>query len=179
MSQTFTFLCETLSCNVVLFVPTPSDRFILYIDASGVGVGACLLADREDGEVPISFYSRQLCGAEMNYSVTKLESLAIVSAINYYDRYLYGQTFTVVTDHKPCISLLSTSHLNKHLRHFALNLQDRNVRIIYHPGVENNNADGMSRRTWEMQEDAPTLVVEITPKGSISGESDVGSETRK
>ncbi len=52
MSEAFTFLCESLSCNVVLFVPTPSDRFIVYTDASGVGVGACLHADREDGEVP-------------------------------------------------------------------------------------------------------------------------------
>ena len=152
MSEAFTILCESLSCNVVLFVPTPSDRFIAYTDASGAGVGACLHADREDGEVPISFYSRQLRGAEKNYSVTELESLAIVSAINHYDRYLYGQTFTVVTNHKPCISLLSSSHLNKRLRRLALNMQDRDVRIVYRPGVENNNADGMSRRTWEMQE---------------------------
>ncbi len=93
MSEAFTILCESLSCNVVLFVPTPSDRFIAYTDASGAGVGACLHADREDGEVPISFYSRQLRGAEKNYSVTELESLAIVSAINHYDRYLYSQTF--------------------------------------------------------------------------------------
>ncbi len=99
MSEAFVILCESLSCNVVLFVPTPSDRFILYTDTSSVGVGACLRADREDGEV--SFYSRQLRGAKKNYSVTKLESLAIVSAINHYDRYLYSQTFTVVTDHKP------------------------------------------------------------------------------
>ncbi len=30
-----------------------------------------------------------------------------------------------------------------------------------------------------MQEDAPPLVVEITPKGPISGGVDVGSETMK
>ncbi len=106
-------------------------------------------------------------------------SLAIVSAISHYDRYLYGQTFTVVTDQKPCISLLSSSHLNNCLRRFALNLQDRDVGIVYRPGVENNNADGMSSRTWEMQEDLPPLVVEIAPKGPISGGGDVGSNIRK
>ncbi len=45
--------------------------------------------------------------------------------------------------------------------------------------MENNNADGMSRRTWEMQEHAPPLVVEVAPKGQISGGDDVGSETKK
>ncbi len=179
MSAVFTLLCESLSCNVVLFMPTPSDRFILYTNASSVGVGVCLHADREDEEVPISFYSRQLCGAEKNYSVIELESLAIVSAIKHYNRYLYGQTFTAITDHKPCISVLSSSHLSKRLRRFALNLQNRDVQIVYRPGVENNNADGMSRRTWEMQEDAPPLVVEIAPREPISGGGDVGSETRK
>ena len=53
----------------------------------------------------MAFYSRQLQGAEHHYSVTELESLAIVAAVKHFEFYLYGAAFTVYTDHR-CMSLL-------------------------------------------------------------------------
>ncbi len=55
MKLAFTRLCELLCNSVVLFVPHPSDSFVLYTDTLGAGLGACLHAKREDGEVPIAF----------------------------------------------------------------------------------------------------------------------------
>ncbi len=149
MKVAFSALCDSLCVNVMLFVPSPEDQFKLYTDASGVGVGACLHAVRKDGEVPIGFYSRQLHGAEKGYSVTELETLAIVAGINHYDRFIYGQHFVVITDHKPCTALLGNSHLNKRLRRFANSLQERDMNIMYRAGGQHLNADAMSRRTWE------------------------------
>ncbi len=79
----------------------------------------------------MAFFSRQLKGAELNYSVTELESLATVAAVSYFDYYLYGRTVTVFTDHRACVSLLTSSHLNKRLMWFALKLQDRDISIKF------------------------------------------------
>ena len=45
--------------------------------ASARGAGAALFMVRNDKELPISFYSRQLSAAEKIYSVTELEGFAI------------------------------------------------------------------------------------------------------
>ncbi len=42
MERAFSSLCKSLCQLVTLYVPRPTDVFILYIDASGVGVGGCL-----------------------------------------------------------------------------------------------------------------------------------------
>ncbi len=141
----------------------------MYTDASGVGVGACLHAIRKDGEFPIGFYSRQLRGAEKGYSVTELETLVIVAGINFYDRFLYGQHFVVVTDHKPSTTLLGNSHLNKRLRHFAMSLQKRDMNIVYRAGGQHLNADAMSRRTWELTDSPFPQVVEAVSEEPALG----------
>ncbi len=61
--------------------------FFLYTDASGEGIGACLHVVRGEMDLPVAFFSRQLRGAEKNYSVTELETLAIVSAVKYFEYY--------------------------------------------------------------------------------------------
>ncbi len=100
-------------------------------------------------------------------------------AISHFEVYLYGQTFDVYTDHKPCLALQTGSHLNKRLRRLALKLQGWNVSIKYRPGIENRNADGLSWRNWE-NDDAD--VCQILPEGMIlggggGGGGDVGKET--
>ena len=159
MESAFRDLHVSLCDYVVLNVPCISDIFVLYTDASGWGLGACLHVIREKEELPVAFYSHQLQGAENHYSVTELESLAIVAAVEHFEFYLYGAAFTVYTDHRACTSLLSSKYLNKRLRRFALKLKSREVQIIYRPGKLNGNADGLSRQDWgddgEESEDVP------------------------
>ena len=64
----------------MLCVPSSADTLTLHTDASGLGVGAVLTALRGGKEVPTAFFSRQLRGAEKNYSTTEWESLAIVGS---------------------------------------------------------------------------------------------------
>ncbi len=111
------------------YVPVSSDSFVLYTDASSGGVGACLHVVREEDEFPVAFFSRQLRGAERNYSVTELETLAIVAAVLHFDFYLYGAPVVVFTDHRACVSLLSSRQLNRRLTRLGLKLQDRELEI--------------------------------------------------
>ncbi len=78
MEAAFCELKCVLANHVILNIPQAEDQFILHTDSSGVGVGSVLNIIKNGVEVPVAFYSRQLRGAELRYSVTELESLAIV-----------------------------------------------------------------------------------------------------
>ena len=66
--------------------------------------------------------------------MTELDSLAIVAAIKHLEFYFYGAPVTVFTDHRACVSLLTSPHLNRRLKPFALSLQGQEMHIVYRPG---------------------------------------------
>ena len=103
---------------------------------------------RGEGVLPVAFQSRQLRGAERHYSATELEALAVLEAIKYFQHFLYGASFTVLTDHKPLTSLLSSKNLNRRLHGMALKLMLYDVNNLYRKGVDNSNTDGLSRQAW-------------------------------
>ncbi len=72
MKDAFGKIKDILANHVVLCVPRQDDEMVLYTDASGDGIGACLHAVRDDVELPMAFFSRQLRPSEPNYSVTVL-----------------------------------------------------------------------------------------------------------
>jgi len=156
MTEAFCKLKQLLCDSCVLVIPTPDDTFILYTDASGSGVGGCLHVYRDGKELPAGFFSRQLRGAEKNYSVTELESHAIISALKHFEYFVYTKQVKVVTDHKPCLALMDGSTLNKRLLRFALLLQQFSISLEYRPGKSHENADAMSRQSWEADTDIQT-----------------------
>ncbi len=163
----------------MLVIPSPEDSFILYTDASGSGVGGCLHVIREEKELPVGFFSRQLNSAENNYSVSELESLAIVASLKHFEYYIYTKQVVVATDHKPCLALMEDTSLNKCLLRFALSLQQFQVTIVCRPGKSHLNADGMSRQAWtEADDEAAQCDVSASPSSQILVGGDVGGEDR-
>ena len=146
--EAFHYLKGALVSVCMLTIPSQEDCFVLHSDASGLGVGATLNVVREGVELPVAFFSRQLQGAEKRYSATELEALAIFKAINFFDHFLFGQTFTVYTDHKALVSLLKSKRLNKRLYGWMLKLLEFSFKIVYKPGRDNLDADGLSRQAW-------------------------------
>ena len=63
--------------------------------------------------VPISFASRFLKTAELNYSTNELELLAVIWACENFRTYLLGNKFEILTDHKAIISALKEHRGNK------------------------------------------------------------------
>ena len=99
----------------------------------------------------MAFGSRALSPPEKNYSVTELETLAVVWAIKHFHAYLYGHNVQVVTDHSAVKALLgSPSPSGKHarwwLRVFGSGV--RKVDILYRPGKENVRADALSQNPF-------------------------------
>ena len=139
----------------ILTIPSEEDVFVLHCDASGAGVGATLNVTREGESRPAAYFSKQLQGAEKRYSATELEGLAVYRSINFFSHYLFGRTFTVVTDHKALVSFLKSRVLNKRLQGWMLQLQQFDFTIIYRPGAEHLDADALSRQAWQSSEGDP------------------------
>ena len=87
--------------------------------------------------------------AARRYSATELEALAVIESIKHFYHFLYGRQFTVVTNHKPLTSLLTSKVLNRRLHSMALKLMEFDVVIWYKRGEENDNTDGLTRQGIE------------------------------
>lgn len=75
----------------MLAYPSFDKDFALETDASIQGIGAVLSQQQSDGHLhPVAYTSRALYPAESHYSITELETLAVVWAITYFHSYLYG-----------------------------------------------------------------------------------------
>lgn len=129
----------------VLRRPDPSLPYLLATDWCPTALGAVLSQTGLDGEEhPIGYSSRTLRGAEQNYSATEGECLAVVHFIEHWKYILNGAQFTVVTDHHALNWLVSTAHAGR-LARWALKLQVYIFTVQYRPGVQNANADALSR----------------------------------
>ena len=106
-------------------------------------------------ERPAAYFSRQLQGAQRNYSATELEGLAIFKSVHFFAHFLYGRRFSVVTDHKALVAFLKSRVLNKRSHGWVLQLLDFDFEIIYRPGIENQDADALSRQAWDSGEGDP------------------------
>ncbi|WMV29797.1 hypothetical protein MTR67_023182, partial [Solanum verrucosum] len=79
----------------ILRLPEESDCFVVYCDASKIGLGCVLM---QHGKI-FAYASRQLKVHENNYSMHDFELAALVFALKIWRHYLYGVHVDVFTDH--------------------------------------------------------------------------------
>ena len=141
---------DQLKCKLttapILSYPDFSLPFVLHTDASYVAIGGILSQCHDSHETVICYWSRQLTKAEKNYSTVEREALAAVSAIKEFYPYLYGFSFTLVTDHNPLTSLKGLKDVGGRLARWLMYLQQFNFQVKYRSGRTHNNADALSRR---------------------------------
>lgn len=109
----FETLITKLSTAPVLGFANPKLPYILHTDASTSGLEATLYQEQDGQQRVIAFASRGLSRSESRYPAHKLEFLALKWAVTekFHD-YLYGSSFTVVTDSNPLTYLLTTAKLD-------------------------------------------------------------------
>ena len=100
----------------------------------------------------MAFASRKFLPREKNYSVIEKECLAIVWSLQVFHVYLYGQKFTIETDHQPLSWLERMKNNNQRLTRWALAVQPYCFEICHHSGHKNGNADGLSRGLLQLTE---------------------------
>ena len=132
---------------VLLAHPDFTQPFVLMTDASDAGLGAVLSqTDRESKqERVIEYASRVLTKAEVAWSTTEKEALAVKWACEVMRPYVYGAQFTVITDHRALQWVFQNRTTSARLQRWALQLAEYNFRVEHRPGMCNANADAPSR----------------------------------
>ena len=143
---------KQLICSAkVLAHYDPEKELILQCDASPYGVGAVLsVQGTDEHERPVGFASRTLNTSEKNYSQIDKEGLAVMFGLKKFHKYLYGRHFSILTDHKPLISLFNEmkqvpTTASPRIQRWAITLRAYEYEIRYKPGNKNGNADCLSR----------------------------------
>jgi len=131
-----------------LYVIRPDLKFGLYVDASKSGLGAMLYQYDEDKDVKntVAYASRSLKGAELNYTITELECLAIMWALRKWYASLLGRRIKIHTDHRALKFLSACADDSSRIARWITFLNEFDIEICHIPGKENVIADTLSRR---------------------------------
>ena len=144
-NNAFQLLKEKLCSYPILRSPNLALPFKVFTDASALSAGAILSQTDEEGEYVISYNSKTFKNAEINYSVTEKECLAVLWAVKTYRIYLDGVQFKIITDHRALKWLMDITDPHGRLARWAIYLQSYNFTIENRPGIQHINADAMSR----------------------------------
>ncbi|KAK1592968.1 hypothetical protein Q3G72_033518 [Acer saccharum] len=153
----FKELKELLTTAPIMRPPDWSLPFELMCDASDYAVGA-VLGQRVD-KIPHAIYyaSRTLNDAQLNYSTTEKELLAVIFVLEKFRSYLIGAKVIVFTDHSALRYLLQKKDAKPRLIRWILLLQEFDLEIRDKKGSENVVADHLSRLMLDSYAEEDTL----------------------
>ena len=126
----FHCLKEALASPLVLAYPESEDPFVLDTDASNVGIASVSSPPRERKSHSLlqpGYKSKPEC----NYCTTRRELLAIVKAVDHFHPYLYGQKFTIRTNHASLQWLINFKNPEGQIARWLDKLQTYDFCILY------------------------------------------------
>ena len=149
----FNTLKQLLNSAPILNFPDFTLPFEIYVDASLDGLGnlGMTLGQIQNGKNVVTACAvHSLNSAELSYSATEKEALAVIKGIKKFQLYLYGRKFTVHTDHHALKWPMTIKDVTGQLAHWSLFIQQFDFDIKHRPSVTNGNADVLSHRPYSI-----------------------------
>nr|GEY26528.1 hypothetical protein [Tanacetum cinerariifolium] len=141
----FETLKKKLTEAPILVVPDWNLPFKLICDASDFTIGAVLGQRKTKHFKPIHNASKTMTEAQIHYTTTKKDMLAVVYAFEKFQPYLVLSKNIVYTDHSDLKYLLIKQDAKPRLIRWVLLLQEFDIIIRDKKGTENLTADHLSR----------------------------------
>ena len=191
--EAFDQVKKLLSSDTILKFYDMSKPTCVSADASGYGLGACLMQEHDGQLHPVAFASRSLTPTEKRWAQIEKECLALVWACEKFSHYLNGlPTFRLITDHKPLVPLINTKDLDKtpiRVQRLLIRLMRFNGVCEHVPGKALVVADALSRCNFLSQphaqevtvDDVETFVEDATRTWPVSSQNlkEIALETTK
>ncbi|GJS84792.1 reverse transcriptase domain-containing protein [Tanacetum coccineum] len=136
--QAFNDLRKKLIESPILVVPNWDYDFEIMCDASDFALGAVLGQRKDKHFHPIHYASKTMTGAQLHYTTTEKEMLAVVYALEKFRPYLVLSKTIVYTDHSAIKYLMAKQDAKSRLLRWILLLQEFNLEIRDKKGAENS-----------------------------------------
>ncbi|KAK1430664.1 hypothetical protein QVD17_13567 [Tagetes erecta] len=143
--KAFEVLKQHLIASPILQSPNWSIPFEIMCDASDHAIGAVLGQRVNKKPVAIYYASKTLTDAQLNYTTTEKELLAIVYALDKFRSYIWGSKVIIYSDHSAIRYLMNKKDAKPRLIRWILLLQEFDFEIKDKKGSENVVADHLSR----------------------------------
>nr|GFA29144.1 hypothetical protein [Tanacetum cinerariifolium] len=143
--EAFQTLKRKLTKAPILIAPNWDLPFELLFDASDFAIGVVLGQHQEKHFRPIRYASKTMTEAELNYTTTEKEILAVVYAFEKFRSYLIMNKIIVYTDHSALKYLFAKKDSKARLRHWVLLYQEFIFKVIDTRGAENLAANHLSQ----------------------------------
>ena len=151
----------------------PDRKIFVTTYACKYAIVAVLEREFDDGRYTVAFISRTLNPHEQTYAAHDLELLGIVDTIRAWQCYLYGQKFTVHTDHHPLKYPRTQEFLTSRQVRWLERISAFDFDIVPIKGKSSQVADLLSRqtsRTNRTNEYSKELQNTVIKKTSFIGE---------
>jgi len=142
---------KRLLCESQTLVHYDCDKpLFMSCDASHYGAGVVLSHKIDGCYRPVAFASCTFSKSQLNYSQIEKEAFSIIFGLKRFHQFLAGRSFTIITDHRPLLTLLAPDkpapmHTAARLQRWSLILSSYKYNLQFRKTSEHLDADCMSR----------------------------------
>ena len=144
-------------------------------DASDFAISGILKQPDSEGVLKaIVYHGRILKPAEINYTTTEKECLAVIEMLNKYKHLIGNMPVTVVTDHCALCYLMSSKPTSQRIQRWQMNLQHLDLRVVQSKGSNHQLADVLSRNPYENSFDSSLICSSVMTTASEPHVQEIG-----